>query len=172
MEGTTCEEYACEGYGPAGVAFIVNYMTDNKNRSVSEIRSCFTRHGGRLAEAGSVIYLFDKKGFFTFDISVTPEDALMKAAIEAGAEDVRKNIEDGAYEVYCAPQMFHSVKSHFDSAAIKYTLSEITMTSTTTVHVEGAIARKVLSLMETLDDLYDVVAVYSNFDVPAEEMVA
>ncbi len=170
LEGVNYEEGTYEGYGPGGVAILVNYMTDNKNRTVSEVRRVFSKFGGSLGESGSVSWIFEKKGIFTFDINSMDEERLMEAALEAGAEDVVQNAEDGVFEVYTAPTDFHKVKTAFDSMGLKYTLAEISMIPKSTVHVEGNDARRVLRLMEELEDLDDVQGVYANFDMPSEDM--
>jgi transcriptional/translational regulatory protein YebC/TACO1 len=116
-------------------------MTDNRNRTVSEVRRVFTKFGGRLGESGSVNWIFEKKGLFTFDTASVDEDGLMEAGLEAGAEDgaedVVRNDEDKVFEVYTDPTEFHKVKSEFDSMGLEYTLSEISMIPASTVHVEG-----------------------------------
>jgi len=170
LEGVNYEEGTYEGYGPGGVAILVNYMTDNKNRTVSEVRRVFSKFGGSLGESGSVSWIFEKKGIFTFDINSMDEERLMEAALDAGAEDVVQNAEDGVFEVYTAPTDFHKVKTAFDSMGLKYTLAEISMIPKSTVHVEGNDARRVLRLMEELEDLDDVQGVYANFDMPSEDM--
>lgn len=170
LEGVTYDEGVYEGYGPGGVAVLVNFMTDNRNRTVSEVRRLFTKFGGRLGESGSVNWIFEKKGFFTFDTASVDEDGLMEAGLEAGAEDVVRNDEDKVFEVYTDPTEFHKVKSEFDSMGLKYTLSEISMIPASTVHVEGGEAQKVLKFVEELEDLDDVQEVYANFDMPSEDM--
>ncbi|MBI5888604.1 MAG: YebC/PmpR family DNA-binding transcriptional regulator [Deltaproteobacteria bacterium] len=170
LQGVNYEEGVYEGYGPGGVAIIVNYMTDNKNRTASEVRFAFTRSGGSLGTGGSVAWIFEKKGFFTFDVSSINEDRLMDAAINAGADDVRTNAEDNVFEVYTDPADFHKVKTSFDSAGLKYASSEITMIPKNTVRVEGKQAQQVLHLLEELEDLDDVQSVHANFDMPQEEL--
>lgn len=168
--GAIYEEGAYEGYGPAGVAVLVHYMTDNKNRTVSEVRQVFAKFGGRLGESGSVGWMFEKKGFFTFDANSIDEERLMEATLSAGAEDVVRNKEDGTFEVYSDPADFHRVKSGFDSMGLKYSLCEISMVPKSTVHIEGGEAGRVLKFVGELEDLDDVQEVYSNFDIPSEEM--
>jgi YebC/PmpR family DNA-binding regulatory protein len=170
LEGASYEEGVYEGYGPGSVAVLVNFMTDNRNRTVSEVRRVFTKFGGRLGESGSVSWIFEKKGLFTFDLSSVEEERLMEAALEAGADDVINNEEDAVFEVYTDPTDFHKVKSAFDSMGLSYTLSEISMIPTTTVHVEGGEAQKVLRFVEELEDLDDVQEVHANFDIPSEDM--
>lgn len=170
LANVSYEEGIYEGYGPGGVAVLVSYMTDNKNRTASEVRHAFTKSGGRLGESGSVSYMFEKKGFFTFDMGSVSEDAMMESALEAGAEDVVANKEDGVFEVYTDPVDFMKVKSEFDRLGIKYTVSEITMIPKTTVHVEGKTAQQLLNLLEEIEDNDDVQNVYANFDIPDQEI--
>ena len=141
-------------------------MTENKNRTAGEVRHTFASYNGRLAEVGSVAWMFDKKGMFTFDISSISEDKLMEMALDAGAEDVITNDEDKVFEVYTSPSDFHSVKDTFDKKGIKYTLAEISMIPKNTVKLEDKEARQILRLMEELEDLDDVQNVYANFDIP------
>ncbi|MBI5562630.1 MAG: YebC/PmpR family DNA-binding transcriptional regulator [Deltaproteobacteria bacterium] len=164
------EEGMYEGYGPGGVAVLVAYMTDNKNRTASEVRHAFTQSGGGLGTSGSVAYLFDKRGVFIVDMGAVTEERIMEAALEAGAEDVFTNDEDKVYEVYSPHQDFIKVKAAFDAAGIKYSSADIEMVPKTLVKVEGKAARQVLNLMEELEDLDDVQNVYANFDISAEEM--
>ncbi len=172
LQGVTYEEGVYEGYGPGGVAVIVGYMTDNKNRTASDVRHAFTKHGGSLGQSGSVAWIFVKQGFFTFDMGKFGEERLMEAAIEAGAEDFIANKEDGLFEVYTDPAEFHKVKSAFDEAGLGYDDADISMIPKTTVKVEGKPARRVLALLEELEDLDDVQSVDANFDIPPEEMAA
>ncbi|MEE9614276.1 MAG: YebC/PmpR family DNA-binding transcriptional regulator, partial [Thermodesulfobacteriota bacterium] len=137
MEGVNYEEGVYEGYGPAGIAVLVSYMTDNRNRTVSEVRNVFTKLGGRFGENGSVSWMFEKKGLFTFDIASVEEEKLMEAAIEAGADDVVRNDEDGVFEVFTPAVEFHKVKLSLDSMGLNYTLSEISMIPKSTVKVQG-----------------------------------
>jgi YebC/PmpR family DNA-binding regulatory protein len=170
LDGVTYEEGVYEGYGPGGVAVLVGYMTDNKNRTASDVRHAFTKHGGSLGQSGSVAWTFVKQGFFTFDMDKFGEERLMEAAIEAGAEDFVANKEDGLFEVYTDPALFHKVKSAFDEAGLGYDGADIAMIPKTTVKVEGKPARRVLALLEELEDLEDVQSVDANFDIPSEEM--
>ncbi len=170
LEGASYEEGVYEGYGPGGVAVLVSYMTDNKNRTVSEVRHAFTKHGGNLGESGSVAWIFDKKGLMTFDIGSTDEEELMEAALEAGAEDIVQNKEDGVFELYTDPSSFNDVKDAIDEKGLKYTLAEIAMIPKSTVKVEGSAAQKLLRMLEELEDLDDVQEVFANFDIPSEEI--
>ncbi len=170
LQGVIYEEGTYEGYGPGGVAVLVNFMTDNRNRTASEVRHAFTSFNGSLGQSGSVGYMFEKKGLFTFDMGAITEERLMEAALEAGAEDVVPNQEDGIYEVYTDPVDFAKVKTAFDKAGVKYSTADIPMIPKTTVKVEGKTAQQVLNLLETLEDLDDVQSVYANFDISSQEM--
>jgi YebC/PmpR family DNA-binding regulatory protein len=164
------EEGTYEGYGPGGVAVLVNFMTDNRNRTASEVRHAFSSSGGSLGQSGSVAYMFDKKGLFTFDMKSITEERLMEAALVAGAEDVVQNLEDGVFEVYTEHTEFNNVKTAFDNAGIKYISADISMIPKNTVKVEGKVAQQVLRLLEELEDLDDVQEVFANFDISSEEM--
>ena len=170
LDGITYEEGTYEGYGPSGIAVIVAYMTDNKNRTVGEVRNVFTKAGGNLGESGSVSWIFEKKGLISFDSASVDEDALMEAAIDAGADDVINNEDDSLFEVYTDPADFHKVRTAIDKTDLKYTLAELTMIPSNTVHVEGKDARKVIKFVEDLEDLDDVQEVYANFDMSTEDM--
>jgi YebC/PmpR family DNA-binding regulatory protein len=165
LEGVNYEEVTYEGYAPGGVAVMVECMTDNKNRTVSEIRSAFSKGGGNLGEDGSAAYIFHKTGMLIFDSSVD-EDALMEAAMEAGAEDIAN--EDGQQVVYTDPQDFEDVKNGLNEQGFEPEVAEVTMKPDTTIHVEGDQAEKVLKLLETLEDHDDVQNVYANYDIPDE----
>ncbi|MFQ5480937.1 MAG: YebC/PmpR family DNA-binding transcriptional regulator [Thermodesulfobacteriota bacterium] len=170
LDGVAYEEGTYEGYGSGGVAVIVEYMTDNKNRTASDVRHAFTKHAGSLGTNGSVSWIFEQKGFFVFSMDSVAEDTLMEAAIEAGADDVVTNAEDKIYEVYTDPGEFHNVKTAFDEAGLIYEQGELTMIPKNEVKVEGRTAVKVMKLLEDLEDLDDVQNVYANFDISAEEM--
>lgn len=170
LESVNYEEFFYEGYGAGGAAVLALVMTDNRNRTASEVRHTFAQYNGRMGEVGSVAWMFEKKGMFTFDMSTITEDKLMEAALDAGAEDVITNEDDKVFEVYAAPTDFHSVKDAFDKKGIKYTLAEISMIPKNTVRLEGKEANQVIRLMEELEDLDDVQSVYANFDIPAQEM--
>lgn len=160
------EEITYEGYGPGGVAVLVEAMTDNKNRTVSEIRHIFSKYNGNLGETGCVGWLFDQKGYFVFDSSVIGEDELMEIAIEAGAEDVRN--DEGSLEVITAPSDFEAVKEVFDKKGLKYSVAEITKIPKNYVEVKDKDAQNMLKLFETLEDHDDVQNVYANFDIPSD----
>ena len=167
LESTYYEEVFYEGYGPGGVAILISALTDNKNRTVSELRRLFNKHGGELAEAGGVSWIFQKKGSIIFDKNNINEERLMEIALEAGAEDIKE--EETAYEVITAPQDLDSVKGTFDEAGLKYSLAEISMVPQNTLRItEDKKAEQILKLMEILEDQDDVQKVYANFDIPEE----
>jgi YebC/PmpR family DNA-binding regulatory protein len=164
LEGVHYEEITYEGYGPGGVAVLVEAMTDNKNRTVSEIRHLFSKYNGNLGETGCVSWLFEQKGYFVFDGSTISEDELMEIAIEAGAEDVRN--DDGSLEVITDPADFEKVKEVFDKKGLKYSVAEITKIPKNYVEVKDKDAENMLKLFEALEDHDDVQNVYANFDLP------
>lgn len=169
LEGVNYEEFMYEGYGPSGVAVLVDIMTDNRNRAASEIRHIFSRNGGNLGEAGCVAWMFSKKGSIVFDKNKVVEEELLEVALEAGAEDVKD--EEDQFEVIVSPEDFMSVKTVFDEKGWQYELAEITMSPQTTVRIEDPkVAQQALRLMDLLEDSDDVQHVYANFDIPDEIM--
>jgi len=168
LEGVHYEEAGYEGYGPGGVAVLVEVLSDNKNRTVAELRHIFTKHGGNMGEAGCVAWMFEKKGLFLIEQGVVKEDELMELAIEAGADDFRP--EDKMYEIVTALEHFEKVKEILKSKNIPVSLAEITMVPKSNVKLEGEQAQRMLRLMEALEDHDDVQKVYANFDISAEEM--
>lgn len=162
------EEVTYEGYGPGGVAVLVEVMTDNKNRTVAEIRHIFSKHGGNLGENGCVAWMFDKKGSIIFDKSDVIEDDLMELVLESGGEDVKE--EESQYEVITDPDSFESVKEAIDNAGLTYVLAEISMVPQTSVKLDEHRATQMLKLMEKMDDNDDVQNVYANFDIPDDVM--
>jgi YebC/PmpR family DNA-binding regulatory protein len=167
LEGVTYEEFSYEGYGPGGVAVLVDIMTDNRNRAASEIRHIFSRNGGNLGEAGCVSWMFDKKGSIVFNKANVSEEELMEVALEAGGEDVRD--QGDHYEVTTALEDFAAVRDAFDEKEMKYELAEITMVPQSTVKIEDEKqAQQVLRLMDALEDSDDVQNAYANFDIPDE----
>lgn len=158
------EELRYEGYGPGGVAVLVETMTDNKNRTVSEVRHAFSKHGGNLGTDGSVAYLFTKVGLISFP-SGLDEDTIMEAALEGGAEDIVTN-SDGSIDVITEPDNFVDVKEALVSAGFKPENAEITMRATTTSELDKKGAESMLKLLDVLEDLDDVQRVYSNADIP------
>ncbi|MBW2558511.1 MAG: YebC/PmpR family DNA-binding transcriptional regulator [Deltaproteobacteria bacterium] len=166
--GAAYEEIVYEGYGPGGVAVLIEVMTDNKNRTVSEIRHIFSKHGGNLGENGCVAWIFEKKGSIIFNKDAIAEDRLMELALEAGAEDVLD--QESEYEVITELGTFEDVRSAMDAAGVSYLLAEIGMIPQNTVKLEEDKAGQMLKLMEQMEDNDDVQNVYANFDIPDEIM--
>ncbi len=164
------EEGCYEGYGPGGVAVLVNFTTDNRNRTAADVRHAFTSYGGSLGQSGSVSWMFEKKGLFLFESASISEDSLIDLALKAGADDVAANPADKSYEVYADPALFAKVKAQFDSQGLKYSSADITMVPKTVVHVQGKTAEHVLKLLDALEDLDDVSSVYANFDISEEDL--
>ncbi|MGA1863153.1 YebC/PmpR family DNA-binding transcriptional regulator [Deferribacter thermophilus] len=157
------EDVIYEGYGPGGVAILVQALTDNKNRTVAEVRSTLTKRGGSLGEAGCVSWLFEKKGVIGIKKETIDEDELMNIVLEVGAEDLK--VEDDMYEVVTEPTEYYKVKTALEEKGIKLEYAELTMRPKNTVKVEGENAKKLLNLIEALEDLDDVQEVYANFDI-------
>ena len=170
LPGVVYEEIVYEGYGPGGVALLVEALTDNKNRTTSEVRNIFSRKGGNLAGAGSVAWMFQKKGYFLVDKGQADEDRVMAAALDAGAEDFA--VTTDAYEVTTQPQEFDAVKQAFADRGITCQSAELTMMPSSHVKVTGAEAKQVLALVEALEEHDDVQHVYANFDIPDEILKA
>ena len=160
LDGVSYEEIRYEGYGPGGAAVMVDCLTDNRTRTVAEVRHAFTKNGGNLGSDGSVAFLFRHCGQFVFAPG-TSEDAVMEAGLEAGAEDVVKN-DDGSVELICAPADFDAVKAALEKARLKPEIAEITMKPVNESAVAGGEAGRVRSLLEALEDLDDVQNVYST----------
>jgi YebC/PmpR family DNA-binding regulatory protein len=170
IAGAAIEDITYEGYGPGGVAVFVECQTDNRTRTVAEIRHIFTKNGGNLGETGSVGWMFQKKGSIVTDRSAADEEKIMELALEAGAEDVAGDAE--TWEVITSPEDFNTVLDAIKNANIEPLSSNVTMRPTNSVQVTGATAQQVLRLMEALEDHDDVSNVSANFDIPAEEMEA
>ena len=168
LEGVTYEEIQYEGYGPGGVAIIAQVLTDNKNRTVSEIRRMFSKHGGNMGETGCVGWMFDKKGILTVDKSQIDEDRLMDIALDAGAEDVRD--EGEVYEVIAPPEDFEKVKERMDQEKIAIASAQVSLVPKNTVDVDAKNVEQVLKLSEELEDHDDVQNVAANFHIPDELM--
>ncbi|HOV91440.1 MAG TPA: YebC/PmpR family DNA-binding transcriptional regulator [Syntrophorhabdaceae bacterium] len=168
IEGESYEEYTYEGYGPGGVAILVEVLTDNKKRTTAEIRHILSRMNGNMGEAGCVSWLFNKKGYISFDKKNVNEDEIIELALEAGAEDVTS--DENVIEVITDVSNFENVKKVFDSKGLQYIVSEISMIPQTSVKLEGKNAETMLKLMEALEDSDDVQKVYANFDISSEEM--
>lgn len=171
LEGVNYEEVNYEGYGPAGVAVMVFCLTDNRNRTVAELRIAFSRSGGSLGETGCVGWMFHQKGLILIKKSAIDEDTLMLTALDAGAEDIQS--DDESYEVTCAPESFQTLRQAITDAGIKFDSAELTMIPENTVRVEGAKeASQIVRMMDALDDLDDVQQVHANFDIPEEVLEA
>ncbi|MDX6305964.1 MAG: hypothetical protein QOG23_3319 [Blastocatellia bacterium] len=169
-EGVNYEEITYEGYGPGGVALLIESVTDNRNRTVAEIRHMFSKNGGNLGEAGSVGWLFEKKGYIVVDKAAKPEEELFEIAIEAGADDLR---EDGDnFEIITSPENFEGVQSAIKSAGIEPQMAEVSMVPQTYVKLEGGSAQQMLRLIEAIEDHDDVQKVYANFDIDEADMAA
>ncbi|MEE8359626.1 MAG: YebC/PmpR family DNA-binding transcriptional regulator [Candidatus Omnitrophota bacterium] len=166
LEGINYEEVVYEGYGAAGIAMYVEVLTDNKNRTTAEIRNIFAKYGGNMANTGSVSWMFEKKGYFAIDKETISEDALMSIALENGAEDLTS--EGDTFEIKTLPQDFEKVKQSLEEKSIKVASAEITMIPKTTIKVTDEKAKKVLSLVDALEDNDDVQNVYANFDIPED----
>jgi YebC/PmpR family DNA-binding regulatory protein len=170
LEGVNYEEITYEGYGPGGVAVIVDVLTDNKNRAVSEIRHAFSKNGGNLGESNSVSWMFTKKGVIVVAKDVVGEDKLTEVVLEAGADDLSDEGEN--WEILCEPKEFEAVTNALKAAKIATEHGEVTMISSTYTKLEGAPANQMMRLLETLEDLDDAQNVYSNFDMASQEVAA
>jgi YebC/PmpR family DNA-binding regulatory protein len=166
LEGVNYEEIRYEGYAQNGVAVMIDTLTDNRNRTVAEIRHAFSKHGGNLGTDGSVAYLFNKIGVINFEPG-TSEDDVMEVALEAGAEDIVVE-DDGSIEVITAPEDYAQVVEAMEAAELVPANSEITMRATTDVELDVETGQKVLTFLDILEDLDDTQAVYSNADIPDE----
>ena len=166
LEGVSYEESLYEGYGPGGAAVLVESLSDNKNRSVAEIRHIFTKNGGNLGTGGCVAWMFKKKGYIAIDRKAVDEEKLMEKALEAGAEDVRE--DDGTFEVITAPEDFEAVKTAIDALEVPYISTEVTMLPQNTTSLTGKEAEQMVRLMDMLEDCDDVQKVYTNADIPDE----
>lgn len=168
LPGVSYEETIYEGYGPGGVAILLEALTDNKNRTTPEIRHIMSKHGGNLGEAGCVSWMFTKKGYILVEKSKIDEDSLMAAALESGAEDMRNDPKEDNYEIITAPEDMGKVKDALESYGIPVSLSEITMLPKSYITPDEKSAEKMMKLVEALEDNDDIQNVYTNFDVPEE----
>jgi YebC/PmpR family DNA-binding regulatory protein len=166
LEGVSYEEIQYEGYGPGGAAILAQVLTDNKNRTVSEIRRLFTKHGGNLGETGCVAWMFDKKGLITVEKSQIDEDRLVGLVLDAGAEDVKE--DEGIFEVVTPPEDFDRVKERLEHEKIAIANAQVTMVPKSTVTVGEKHVEQILKLTEELEDHDDVQNVSANFDIPSE----
>jgi YebC/PmpR family DNA-binding regulatory protein len=170
LEGTSYEELVLEGYGPGGVAILVEGTTDNRNRTVSEIRHLFTKHGGNLGGAGSVAYLFKPKGVISVAAGKTTEDKLMEIALDAGADDIVSDA--GGFTVYTTPHALEAVREAVRKAGIEPDEAEVKKLADNSIPLEGTKAQQLLKLVEALDDQEDVSSVWDNSDISEAEMEA
>ncbi|QWF72052.1 YebC/PmpR family DNA-binding transcriptional regulator [Methylomonas paludis] len=170
LDGVNYEEVRYEGYGPGGTAVMVDCLTDNRNRSVADVRHAFAKAGGNLGTDGSVAYLFRKIGIISFETGLD-EDALLEAAMEAGADDVQTN-DDGSIDVLTSPDDFQAVKDALLAAGYQPETAEVTMHADTKTALDAEAAEKMLKLLDRLEDLDDVQNVYSNADISDEIMAA
>ena len=166
LPGVSYEEYLYEGYGPAGVAVMVEVMTDNKNRTVPEIRHIMAKNGGSLGESGCVSWIFEKKGYILVSKAKTSEDMVMTVALDAGAEDMRNDPEEENFEIITAPEDFAAVKGAVEKAGLPVESAEVTMLPKTYVVLDEKTAEQMVRLIDALEDNDDVQNVYANFDIP------
>ena len=166
LEGVTYEEIVYEGYGPGGVAIYIEALTDNKNRTTSEVRNIFSKNGGNMAGSGSVSWMFEKKGYFAISKDTIDEDKLMALALECGAEDF--TTEGDTYEIKTLPQDFEKVKKALEDKSVKVDSAELTMIPKSTIRILDAKVKQILSLVDALEEHDDVQNVYANFDIPEE----
>jgi YebC/PmpR family DNA-binding regulatory protein len=170
LDGTILEELTYEGYGPAGVAVLVDCMTDNRNRTAGDVRYIFSKNGGNLGESGSVAWQFKKRGYITVEReSGINEDDLMMLVLDAGAEDMESG-DDTMFEIYTNPDDLYVVRQFLEGKQVKVSSSEITMVPSVTVQVAGKEADLILKMMESLEEHEDVQKVYANFDMSDEEL--
>ncbi|TDI27662.1 MAG: YebC/PmpR family DNA-binding transcriptional regulator [Acidobacteria bacterium] len=168
--GVNYEEVTYEGYGPGGVALLLEVLTDNKNRAVGEIRHLLTKHGGNLGSTNSVAWMFDKRGYLLVEKGGADEEALMTAAIDAGADDFRD--EDGSWEIISAPETFDAVAEAVRALGVEPTTAEVAMLPRNYVALEGKPAQQMLKLMGALEELDDIRHVWSNVDISEKEIEA
>ncbi len=172
LEGVSYEEFLYEGYGPSGVAVLVKVLTDNKNRTVADIRHTFTKYNGNLGETGCVNWMFSKKGSVNVPKGGVEEEKLIDIALELGADDVANDPESHEFEVRCEPEVLEDVKKGLEERGMKASSAEVAMVPQTTVHLEGKPAESMLKLMNALEESDDVQNVWANFDISDEAMEA
>ena len=168
LEGVTYDEVTYEAYGPGGVAILVQALTDNRNRTVAELRNLFEKHGGTLGVSGSVAWMFTKRGLITVERAGVDEDRVMEVALEGGADDVKDSGD--ILEVLTAPEQFEAVKDALEKAKLPLASAEVTMVPSSTVDLAGKHAEQMVRLLEVLEDHDDVQTVSSNMDIAAEEL--
>ncbi|MGQ9569785.1 MAG: YebC/PmpR family DNA-binding transcriptional regulator [Thermodesulfovibrionales bacterium] len=170
LPGLAYEESVYEGYGPGGTAILLEVLTDNRNRTVSEIRHIMAKNGGNLVEAGCVAWMFEKKGYILVEKSKIDEDTLMSVALEAGAEDMKNDPNEENFEIITAPEDMSRIKLALESANFPISLSEITMLPKSYVALDEKSAEQMIRLIDALEDHEDIQNVYTNFDIPDEVM--
>ncbi|MFN0108886.1 MAG: YebC/PmpR family DNA-binding transcriptional regulator [Blastocatellia bacterium] len=168
LEGVSYDEITYEGYGPGGVAVMINTTTDNRNRTVSEIRHLLSKNGGNLGETNSVSWMFNRKGQIVIEASAKSEDEMMEIALEAGADDVTSDSD--THQVFTAPEDFHTVLEAIKAKGIEPMSAEVAMIPQNTIKLEGSDATKMLKLYDALDDFEDVQSVYANFEIDDADM--
>lgn len=168
LEGVSYDEITYEAYGPGGVAILIEAMTDNRNRTVAELRHLLSKNGGNLGESGSVSWMFDRKGYIVVDKEKKSEEELFEIAIEAGAEDLKQ--DEGSFEIFTAQENFEEVKKAVEQAGIEPDAAEISMIPQNFIKVEGTDAQQMLKLYEAIDDHDDVQNVYANFDIDENDL--
>ena len=168
LPGVVYEDVVYEGYGPAGVALYMEAVTDNKNRTVAEIRHLLSKNNGNLGESGSVAWMFEKKGLIQIPVSYCSEDEMMESALECGAEDIKA--EDDFYEIYTAYEELNQVRTAFEEKEIPVENSEVTMIPQNSIKVEGKAAEQMIRVMDVLDEHDDIQNVHANFDISDDEM--
>ncbi len=169
LPGVNYEEIVYEGYGPGGVAVLLEATTDNRNRTTSELRRFFSMHGGNLGENGCVAWMFNLKGYISVDKSKTAEDEILSLALDAGADDVRTE-DDDVYEIMTSPENFEKVKNALEAKKLPVETAEVSLQPSTFIKLHGEDAEKMLKLMEELEDYDDTKKVYANFDISKKEM--
>ena len=169
LAGGDLEEILYEGYGPGGVAVMCETLTDNRNRTGPELRSIFSKLGGEIGKSGCVSYLFERKGLFVFDANTVDEETVMEVALENGGDDV-ESTDDGKLQVTCSPDQFQNLEEALEKAELSMEVKEVTRLPQTTVDVESNIARKVLRLLEAIDEHDDVQTVSTNLNIPDDVM--
>jgi len=168
MPGVVYEDVSYEGYGPSGVAVFITAVTDNKNRTVAEVRHLFGKFGGNLGENGSVEWMFERKGLINVEVEKYTEDELMELALECGAEDIQ--IEGDFYEIYTAYEDFNTVRTELENKSVSYAEAKLTMLPQNIIEIEGKVAEQMLKMMDILDEHDDVQNVYANFDITDSEL--
>ncbi len=166
LEGVTYEEVSYEGYGPGGAAVLVEALTDNKNRTVSDVRHYFSKYGGNLGENGCVAWMFDQRGYFAIDRGAMAEEAFMELALELGADDIA--IDDETYEIFSRPEAYAEMREELERRQVPLDAQELARVPQSTVSLAGESARKMLQLIEAIEEHDDVQHVWSNFEVDAE----